>query len=110
MSSNTPTVVKAAPRRQGASPLPPGVTREKFDARAFVFSCLQENAACKLRDIQQLAGAKQRELSEATISRYRKQFFARRESPVKAASESTSMQGESGHESFHREERKVVGE
>jgi hypothetical protein len=29
---------------------------------------------------------------------------------VKAASESTSMQGESGHESFHREERKVVGE
>jgi hypothetical protein len=90
--------------------VPPGATREKFDARAFVFSCLQENAACKLRDIQQLAGAKQRDLSEATISRYRKQFFARRESPVKAASESTSMQGESGHESFHREERKVVGE
>jgi hypothetical protein len=90
--------------------VPPGATREKFDARAFVFSCLQENAACKLRDIQQLADARQRDLSEATISRYRKQFFARRESSVEAASESASMQGESGNESFHREERKAVGE
>jgi hypothetical protein len=98
--------------------IPRSATEEKFDARVFVFSCLQENAACKLKEIQQLARGRQRDLSEATISRYRKQFFAQRESSVKAASESSLLEGENGDESFHhhasesfhREERKVVGE
>ena len=90
---------------------------EKFDARAFVFSCLRANTACKLKEIQHLARAhKQHELSEATISRYRKQFFAQRASSLHAASAyayasaSPALHSESKYESFQGDERKVVGE
>jgi hypothetical protein len=53
---------------------------ERFDTRAFVFSCLQENAHLKLAEIAALARGEGQELSLPTISRYRKQFFDTRES------------------------------
>jgi hypothetical protein len=52
----------------------------KFDARGFVFSCLQNNAALKLSEIAALALGEGQTLSLPTISRYRKQFFGGRES------------------------------
>ena len=48
----------------------------KFEARAFVFACLQENADLKLSEIEQRAQALGQELSQSSISRYRSQFFA----------------------------------
>jgi len=47
---------------------------QKFDARAFVFACLQENPDAKLADIEKQALAVGQELSQSSISRYRKQF------------------------------------
>lgn len=64
---------------------------DKFDARLFVFESLQKDSTCKLSDIQKLAKLQGQELSEASISRYRKQFFASRES--------SSMQSGSSNES-----------
>ena len=78
---------------------PQGTAQEKFDARAFVFACLADNKALKLTEIQQLALAKKQELSEATISRHRKQFFESRESSPGRFVESSTTQGESPDES-----------
>lgn len=66
-------------------------TQKKFDTRAFVFACLQGNSDLKLSEIEQLVLARGQELSQASISRYRKQFFASRES--------STMKAESGDES-----------
>jgi hypothetical protein len=69
---------------------------EKFDARAFVFACLQENPAIKLAEIEHLARAAGQELSQSTASRYRKQFAARGESStMQAASSDASPPSES---------------
>lgn len=88
-----------------------------FDARAFVFTCLQENPALKLAEIEQLARACKQPLSQATASRYRKQFFARDESSsMQSASprESTTMQEDdredASSESPTNNERRIVGE
>ena len=70
-------------------------TQKKFDTRAFVFACLQDNSDLKLSEIEQLVLARGQELSQASISRYRKRFFASRES--------STMKAESGDESFHDE-------
>ena len=47
----------------------------KFDARAFVFACLQEHPDLKLAEIEQRARAAGQVLSQPTVSRYRKQFL-----------------------------------
>ncbi len=79
-------VLRALPAvRQSTSQ---AVSEEKFDARAFVFVCLQENADLKLSEIEQRALAQHQELSQPTISRYRKQFFAKNESSSVVANES----------------------
>ncbi len=65
-----------------------------FDVRAFIFSCLQERPEAKLAEMKSLALARGHVLSLATISRYRKQLLARRESSALANDESTTMQGE----------------
>lgn len=52
----------------------------KFNARAFVFASLQGDASLKLADLAKLALLQGTELSESTISRYRKEFFASHES------------------------------
>src|SRR5579884_3304385 len=65
-----------------------------FDVRAFIFSCLQERPEAKLAEMKSLALARGHVLSQATISRYRKQLLARRESSALANDESTTMQGE----------------
>ena len=86
---------------------------EKFDARAFVFTCLSENPELKLAEIEQLAHAAGQELSQPTASRYRKQFFHRHESSsVQGESpiESSTMKMQGSHESSATDERKVVGE
>ena len=49
---------------------------ERFDARAFVFSCLQDHSDAKLTDIRKRARASGQDLSESTISCYRKEFHA----------------------------------
>ena len=65
---------------------------EKFDARAFVFACLEECPDLKLAEIEQLALARNQELSQSTASRYRMQFFAKRESAsLQAKSPATSI-------------------
>lgn len=74
----------------------------KFDARAFVFACLNENPDLKLADIEQLARIAGQELSQPTASRYRKQFFNMGESAI--------MKVPALHESSASSERKVVGE
>jgi len=81
-------VLRALPRAgsEGAR-----MAQASFDARAFVFSCLQERPEAKLAEIESLALARGHELSQATISRYRKQFLARRESSVLANNESSTM-------------------
>ena len=63
-------------------------TQEKFDTRAFVFACLQENPDLKLAEIEQRALAAGQELSQPTASRYRKQYFASRESSDESNHES----------------------
>ena len=74
---------------------PQAAAAEKFDARAFVFACLNENPGLKLSEIEQRALAAGQELSQPTASRYRKQFFARNGS----SRESSAMKGESPVES-----------
>lgn len=68
-----------------------GPAEGKFDARAFVFACLETNTDLKLSEVEHLALARGQELSQPTISRYRKQFFASRES----SHESPTMKAES---------------
>jgi hypothetical protein len=84
---------------------------EKWDIRAFVFACLENQAALKLTEIKHLARAEQQELSEATISRYRKQFFTHRESSSVVDNESAALQAESADESCPGEsERRAAGQ
>ena len=78
--------------------VPQTARAEKFDTRAFVFACLKERPDLKLAEIEQLALARNQELSQSTASRYRKQFFAKRES--------SSLQAASAP----IDEQKVVGE
>ena len=90
----------------------------KFDARAFVFACLNENPNLKLAEIEQLARIAGQELSQPTASRYRKQFFNTGESSDESSSmkkgespdESAIMKVQALHESSASSERKVVGE
>jgi hypothetical protein len=79
-----------------ALPIPGSESKQEkqvaFDARAFVFSCLQDQPGAKLAEIESAARAHGHELSQATISRYRKQFLAHRESTILASDESSTMQ------------------
>jgi len=77
----------------------PSPTHQKFDARAFVFACLQDNPDLKLAELEQLARACNQELSQPTASRYRKQFFAHRESSSVVNTESSTMNMQGAHES-----------
>jgi 5-formyltetrahydrofolate cyclo-ligase len=83
---------------------------EKIDARTFVFACLSKNPDLKLAEIEQLAFAAGKELSQPTASRYRKQFFARCENSSVVESESSTMKGPGVDESALSSERKVIGE
>lgn len=76
-------------------PATQALAEEKFDARAFVFACLQANPDLKLAEIEQRALSYGQELSQPTASRYRKQFFARSESSTVVDSESSTMKAES---------------
>jgi len=76
-------------------PATQALAEEKFDARAFVFACLEENPDLKLSEIEQRALSCGQELSQPTASRYRKQFFARDESSTVVDSESSTMKAES---------------
>jgi hypothetical protein len=76
-------------------PATQALAEEKFDARAFVFACLQDNPDLKLAEIEQRALSCGQELSQPTASRYRKQFFARSESSTVVDSESSTMKAES---------------
>lgn len=71
--------------------------QEKFDARAFVFACLDNNADLKLAEIEQVARSAGYLLSQPTASRYRKQFFAHRESSSEDT-ESSAVKAESADE------------
>jgi hypothetical protein len=82
-----------SPRRKTATQSPSqAASAQKFDAKAFVFACLRENPEFKLSEIEQLALSRGQELSQPTVSRYRKLFFARTD-------ESSTMQDESSDES-----------
>ncbi len=80
-------------------PLAPQAAAGKFDARAFVFACLQEHPDLKLAEIEQRAHAAGQVLSQPTASRYRKQFLHRNESSAVVDDASSSMQAESSDES-----------
>jgi hypothetical protein len=64
------------------------LSSEKFDTRSFVFACLQKNPEMKLSEIVSLAKMEGQELSEPTISRYRKEY---RESSSVTENESSAM-------------------
>ncbi len=88
----------AEPHKQSERPVLHALpTREKgkFDARAFVFACLQKDANCKLTDIAKFASLQGEELSQSSISRYRSQFFASSESSTVDENGSSTMQVES---------------
>ncbi len=89
-----------------------GTSEGKFDARAFVFACLETNVNLKLAEIEQLALARGQELSQPTISRYRKQFMLSRESSRDLDSESSKLKDESSRDDSESsfDERKIVGE
>jgi hypothetical protein len=92
---------------------PQAARAEKFDARAFVFACLEACPDLKLAEIEQLALARNQELSQSTVSRYRKQFFARCESStmqMQGSDESSSLQAANTAASAPIDEQKVVGE
>jgi len=107
-------------------PRAPQAAAGKFDARAFVFACLQEHPDLKLAEIEQRARAAGQLLSQPTASRYRKQFLRRNESSSVVTSESSIMKAENIDESSTRKmqginestlsesstigERRVVGE
>ncbi len=105
---------------------PRSATAGKFEARAFVFACLEQQPDLKLVEIEQRARAAGQELSQPTASRYRKQFLSRNESASVVTSENSTMKAESADESSTMEvqgadkstlgessatdERRVVGE
>ncbi|HZU03984.1 MAG TPA: hypothetical protein VFA10_30255 [Ktedonobacteraceae bacterium] len=84
--------LKAQTREAVKTPVKTGkrVSSEKFDTKAFVFSCLQDNPDMKLSEIVQAAKLNGQELSEPTISRYRKEY---RESFHLGQHESSAMEG-----------------
>ena len=89
-----------------------------FNARAFVFTHLQANPELKLAELEQLALEGGQELSQSSISRYRKQFFTRTASSLAsndASCESSTVQAflasaRYASERSGREERHVSGE
>ena len=105
---------------------PQATAAGKFDARAFVFACLEKNPALKLAEIEQRARAAGQALSQPTASRYRKQFLRGNESASVVTTESSIMKAESTDESSimkvqdvkestlsessANDERRVVGE
>jgi len=105
---------------------PRAATAGKFDARAFVFACLEQQPDLKLVEIEQRARAAGQALSQPTASRYRKQFLRRNESASVVTTESSIMKAESTDESSimkvqgvkestlsessANDERRVVGE
>jgi hypothetical protein len=100
--------VKTRSARDARQSHPQAVSGEKFDARAFVFACLQENADLKLSEIEHLALTRDQELSQPTISRYRKLFFASRESSTVVNNESSTMKAESVDESSLGESESIA--
>ncbi|MBV9690488.1 MAG: hypothetical protein JO202_12365, partial [Ktedonobacteraceae bacterium] len=65
-------VLRAVPRREQQG------EQDKVDARACVFACLQEDPTAKLAELANRALTMCHvELSHSTMSRYRKQYFAR---------------------------------
>ncbi len=78
---------------------PQAAAAGKFDARAFVFACLQEHPDLKLAEIEQRARAAGQVLSQPTASRYRKQFLRRNESSTVVDDASSIMKAESLDES-----------
>src|SRR5581483_1284770 len=70
---------------------------EKFDARAFVFACLQDYGSLTLAAIRERLHAKGQELSESTISRYRKEYVASKHASL--ASSPDAMQAASSRAS-----------
>jgi hypothetical protein len=68
--------LKEQMKAPGKTPIKPAkqVLSEKFDTRSFVFACLQKNPEMKLSEIVSLAKMQGQELSEPTISRYRKEY------------------------------------
>jgi hypothetical protein len=68
-----PLIQEAQEASQSSAAL---ASENKFDARKFVFACLQEHPDLKLVELSQLAQAVGQELSLATASRYRKQFWS----------------------------------
>jgi hypothetical protein len=82
--------LKDQAKASGKAPVKPTkqVSSGKFDARQFVYACLQKNPEMKLSEIVQLAKLQGQELSEPTISRYRKEY---RESSSVRENESSAM-------------------
>jgi hypothetical protein len=82
--------LKAQQKEQVKVPTKPELhaVPSKFDAREFVFSCLRREANLKLAEIAKLASMQGQELSETTISRYRKEY---RESSPGVENESSAM-------------------
>jgi len=80
--------LKAEMKEQVKAPAKPvkQLSSEKFDTRSFVFACLQKDAEMKLSEIVKLAKMQGQELSEPTISRYRKEY---RESSTVVKNESS---------------------
>jgi hypothetical protein len=85
---HTNSQLKAEMKGQSKAPVKQAkqVSSEKFDTRTFVFECLQENAEMKLSEIVMKAKLQGQELSEPTISRYRKEY---RESSGESKNESS---------------------
>jgi len=89
-----------------------------FNARAFVFTHLQANPDLKLADLEQFAKEQGQELSQSSISRYRKQFFASSASSLastNARCESSTIQlalasASPASESSGTDERHIIGE
>jgi hypothetical protein len=82
--------LKAQQKEQVKAPVKPELhaVPGKFDAREFVFSCLHKSPDLKLAEIAKLASMQGQELSETTISRYRKEY---RESSTVVKNESSAM-------------------
>jgi hypothetical protein len=97
LEKQAPTQVEEPQKREERPQLHavPTGRATKFDARAFVFSCLQDDPDAKLAEIAKRAATQRQELSQSSISRYRSQFFARSESSSVAHHASSTMQVES---------------
>lgn len=77
-------------KASGKSPVKPTkqLSSGKFEARQFVYACLQKDPTMKLSEIVRLAKMEGQELSEPTISRYRKEY---RESSSVVENESSAI-------------------